>query len=100
MIDSVWSPSTGGDSSSSSSGLSMSDRIAIGVGLGIGIPSIVIAFVAYLWPRDKKSRATTSDSASTGSAVLPTAKTNHHKSIKQEHTTKAAYCGCKNHVGN
>lgn len=74
MIDSAWSPSTGGDSSSSSSGLSMSDRIAIGVGLGIGIPSLVIAFVAYLWPRDKKSRAITNDSAGIGLAVLPIAK--------------------------
>jgi hypothetical protein len=38
-------------SSTSSSGLSTSDRIAIGVGLGVGVPSIVIALLAWCYPR-------------------------------------------------
>ncbi|KAK1765329.1 hypothetical protein QBC33DRAFT_176407 [Phialemonium atrogriseum] len=40
-------------SSSNSSGLGRSDKIAIGVGLGVGIPSIVIGFLAWFWPRKK-----------------------------------------------
>ncbi|CZR67976.1 uncharacterized protein PAC_17875 [Phialocephala subalpina] len=43
--------SSGSASSTSSSGLDTGDKIAIGVGLGVGVPSIVIALVAWLWPR-------------------------------------------------
>ena len=38
-------------SSTNSSSLSISDRIAISVGLGVGVPSIVIAVLAWCYPR-------------------------------------------------
>jgi hypothetical protein len=43
--------SSGSASSTGSSGLNVSDKIAICVRVGIGIPSIIIALVAWLWPR-------------------------------------------------
>jgi hypothetical protein len=48
------SSSTANDSNeTSSSGLSTSDKIAIGVGLGVGLPTILIAFAAWCWPRGR-----------------------------------------------
>jgi hypothetical protein len=46
--------SSGSASSTGSSGLNVSDKIAILVGVGVGIPSIMIALVAWLWPRHGK----------------------------------------------
>jgi hypothetical protein len=45
---------SGSASSTGSAGLKMSDKIAIGVRVGVGITSIIIALVAWLWPRHGK----------------------------------------------
>ena len=38
-------------SSQGSSGLALSDKIAIGVGVGVGVPTVVIALLAWCFPR-------------------------------------------------
>jgi hypothetical protein len=36
------------------SGTSQSDKIALGVGIGVGIPTVVVALIAWWFPRDRR----------------------------------------------
>ncbi|KAI0969039.1 hypothetical protein F4678DRAFT_440711 [Xylaria arbuscula] len=45
------SPAMNGDSDSS---LTTDQKIALGVGIGVGVPAVIIAFLAWWWPRQSR----------------------------------------------